>query len=141
MHELSFVAKLTGLSEIPPVFTDAFGCTRFAVNRNETALSYILKVNDFNNLIFAHIHQGGLEENGPVVAFLLNTVSPTISVKEGTVQGTLTAESLVGPLEGQPLSALLELMRTGQAYVNVHSQQNLSGEIRGQIRTCSMEKR
>ena len=36
-------------------------------------------------------------------------------------QGTITAANLTGRLAGQPLSALVTLMRTGVAYVNVHT--------------------
>jgi hypothetical protein len=47
--------------------------------------------------------------------------------------GTITAANLVGALAGQPLSALVEALSSGGAYVNVHTQQNPGGEIRGQI--------
>ncbi|MDR7432511.1 MAG: CHRD domain-containing protein, partial [Armatimonadota bacterium] len=47
--------------------------------------------------------------------------------------GVITAASLVGPLARQPLSALLERVRVGEAYVNVHTVAHPGGEIRGQI--------
>jgi hypothetical protein len=50
------------------------------------------------------------------------------------VEGTITTSNLVGPLAGQPLSALLDAMRAGNTYVNVHSSAHAGGEIRGQIR-------
>ncbi len=31
------------------------------------------------------------------------------------------------------MAELIELMRSGETYVNVHTQANLAGEIRGQI--------
>jgi hypothetical protein len=40
---------------------------------------------------------------------------------------------LIGPLAGQPFSALLNQMQAGNTYVNVHTVQNPAGEIRGQI--------
>jgi len=48
-------------------------------------------------------------------------------------EGTITASDLVGPLAGQPLSALIEAMRAGNTYVNVHTVQFPAGEIAGQI--------
>jgi hypothetical protein len=48
--------------------------------------------------------------------------------------GTITAADLVGPLAGQPLSALVDAMEAGETYVNVHTSQFPAGEIRGQIR-------
>ena len=57
----------------------------------------------------------------------------------------ITADDLVGPLAGQPLSALVEAMVAGGTYVNVHTNDGVAppdtgpgdfpgGEIRGQIR-------
>jgi hypothetical protein len=39
----------------------------------------------------------------------------------------------MGPLAGGSLDDLVHLIRTGQAYVNVHTEQYPAGEIRGQI--------
>jgi hypothetical protein len=41
--------------------------------------------------------------------------------------------NLVGPLQGKQLSDLIALLQNGQAYVNVHTEQNPNGEIRGTI--------
>jgi hypothetical protein len=45
-----------------------------------------------------------------------------------------TAADLVGPLAGQTLEDLKTKIMAGKIYVNVHTIQNRSGEIRGQIR-------
>ena len=47
--------------------------------------------------------------------------------------GTITEANLVGALAGQPLSALIDEIRSGNTYVNVHTSQFPGGEIRGQI--------
>ncbi len=47
--------------------------------------------------------------------------------------GTITRENLVGPLQGHSLRTLIRQMRSGNAYVNVHTRQNPNGEMRGQI--------
>ena len=59
-------------------------------------------------------------------------------------EGTITAANLVGSLAGQPLSALLDLLRNGGAYVNAHTNDGVAptntgpgdypgGELRGQV--------
>lgn len=135
-----FFAKLRGSEEVPPVRTDAFGLTKFKVSRDERKIGFRLTVNNLSNFTQAHIHKGERGVNGPVVVFLFGPVDPDISVNKGIVEGIITAEDLVGPLEGRPLSELIDLMREGKAYVNAHTAQNPEGEIRGQIKPFRSEK-
>jgi hypothetical protein len=44
---------------------------------------------------------------------------------------------LEGPLKGKQLSALVEILSNGQAYVNVHTIKNQNGEIRDQVAVSS----
>lgn len=129
----SFFAFLRGSEEVPPVRTFTSGRITLELE-NETELRYRLVVNNIRNLTEAHIHLGRRGQNGPVVAFLFGPVSPGITVTRGIVEGTITREDLVGPLQGRPLSALASEMRAGNTYVNAHTEQNPEGEIRGQVR-------
>ncbi|MCQ6275493.1 CHRD domain-containing protein [Bacillus sp. V3B] len=135
-----FFAKLEGSEEVPPVKTDADGFAQFKVSRDERKLRYRLTVNNLDNFTQAHIHLGRRGMNGPVVVFLFGLVDPGISVNKGIVEGIITADDLVGPLQGEPLSTLIDLMRDGKTYVNVHTTQNPDGEIRGQIEPIYPEK-
>ncbi len=45
----------------------------------------------------------------------------------------ITANKLEGPLKGKQISDLVKIMEDGNAYTNVHTEQNPKGEIRGQI--------
>ncbi|WP_026582601.1 CHRD domain-containing protein [Bacillus sp. J33] len=128
-----FFARLKGSEEVPPVRTDAFGMAKFKVSQDEKKMGYRLEVNNLKNFTQAHIHLGRRGMNGPVVAFLFGLIDPDISVKKGVVEGVITAKDLVGPLEGKPLSVLIDLMRDGKTYVNAHTAQFPDGEIRGQI--------
>lgn len=131
---LLFFAILEGSEEVPPVRTDASGNVKFKVSRNERRMSFRLTVNNLDNFTQAHIHIGRREVNGPVVVFLFGPVDPDISVSKGVVEGVITADDLVGPLKGEPLSSLINLMLDEKTYVNAHTAQNPDGEIRGQIK-------
>ncbi|WP_321112772.1 CHRD domain-containing protein [Halorussus salinisoli] len=136
--ETVFVAALSGGNQMPTVETDATGLALFAAD--EDGVDYALAVANVENMLMAHIHAGGPDESGPVAVWLDPSVDAREpELREGTTngittQGTITSEDFVGPLEGESLDALLEMMRTGEAYVNVHTEQNQAGEIRGQTR-------
>ena len=49
-------------------------------------------------------------------------------------RGIITTGDLTGPLSGRPLSALINSIQSGAAYVTVSTAKNPPGEVRGQIR-------
>jgi hypothetical protein len=128
---------LSGDQEVPARETTAQGQAIFQVNEDGSAISYKLLVANIENVRQAHIHLAPAGSNGDIVAWLYPAAPPAVLIPgrtQGTLgEGVLTAASLMGPLAGQPLSALLDAMRSGGAYVNVHTSQFLPGEIRGQI--------
>ncbi len=81
----------------------------------------------------AHIHKGKGGENGPVVVTLFKTNSPSARADGLLSQGTITSAKLEGPLAGKDLSDLIGMINNGDAYMNVHTQANPKGEIRGQV--------
>jgi hypothetical protein len=50
-------------------------------------------------------------------------------------KGKITSSDLQGPLAGKQISDLVDIIKNGGAYVNLHTNQNQNGEIRGQIMT------
>jgi len=104
------------------------------ISADGMSISYRLIAANSENTRASHIHLAAPGVNGPIVVFLYG--GPTIpgSFNGVLAQGTFTAADLIGPLEGQPLSALIEQMEAGNAYVNIHTDQFPGGEIRGQIR-------
>ena len=92
-------------------------------------------VSNITNATASHIHLAPAGQNGPIVALLYPGPTKTDSFDGVLAEGNITAENLTGPLEGMPLSALIDNMTAGNTYVNVHTVQNPGGEIRGQIKT------
>jgi hypothetical protein len=134
-QEQIFVASnMTGTKEVPPVRTLASGSATFV--NNQTFIDYDLSVSDLYNATAAHIHQGRAGANGPIVVTLYKTTDRSPGLFGG-YSGNITSSMLEGPLRGEQLTALVELMRTGQAYVNVHTIKNPNGEIRDQITLSS----
>lgn len=133
----NFTAALRGNPEVPPVNTQAVGMAGLRLSSDGQSLTYLLLVGRINNVHMAHIHVAPPGANGPVVVWLYPPSPPPVPIPGETngvlAEGVITAANLVGPLAGRPLSELVAAMRAGNTYVNVHTQQNPGGEIRGQI--------
>ena len=132
-EEERFITELTGFEEVPPVNnTSAIGVAEFKLGQDN--IMYIVNVTDIENVTAAHIHSGQVGENGPIVVTLFKEDTPTTAMTTGVLsEGNITATNLEGPMAGKLLSNLTSAMQNDQTYVNVHTQQNPNGEIRGQI--------
>lgn len=137
-HQSNFVAHLSGDEEVPPVDTRAQGQAKFQLSKDGSELDFKLIVANIENVTQAHIHLGPRGVNGPVVVWLYPSAPPPVLIpgrSDGVLsEGTITADDLVGPLDGASLADLVEAMATGNAYVNVHTSQSPAGEVRGQIK-------
>ena len=137
---------LSGDHEIPARDTRAQGQAIFKLSADGTTMSYKLIASNIENVVQAHIHVGSATENGPIAVFLYGLVPSGGGRHNGVLsEGTFTAANFIGPLAGQPMSALLAQMGNGNTYVNVHTNDGVGatntgpgdfpgGEIRGQIR-------
>lgn len=121
-----FDARLSGDEEVEPVETEAHGAAVFSWDG--TTMSYVITAVDIQDVTAAHIHEGEAGENGGILVTLYD--GPVI---EG--DSVLVEDEFSEPDEGVDLTMdeLLELMRTGGVYVNVHTEENPGGEIRGQV--------
>jgi hypothetical protein len=133
-----FIAPLSGDQEVPAVDTRARGQTIFRLSRDGSELSYRLIVANLHDVTMAHIHVAPAGANGPVVVWLYPSSPPAQLIpgrSSGVLaSGTITADDLVGQLAGGSMEDLVALMRAGETYVNVHTEEYPAGEIRGQIR-------
>jgi hypothetical protein len=96
---------------------------------NQT-IHYFINVTGTEGVTQGHIHSGAEGENGPIVVTLLNFESPQSAVLEN---GTFTESNLEGPMQGKTIPDLIAAMKNGSTYVNVHTEQNPEGEVRGQL--------
>lgn len=145
-----FKTELAGEFEVPVRVTDAEGKAEFKLVDNGTKIRFKLKVEEITNVWMAHIHLAPAGTNGGIVVWLYPRAAPPPAQAipgefDGELaEGVITATDLVGDLAGQPLSALVDAMRAGNTYVNVHTNDFVglpntgpgdfgSGEIRGQL--------
>lgn len=115
----SFTAYLTSAQEVPTNASTGTGKARVVVDAAGANISWVVTYTGLTSAqILAHIHApGAIGANGPVAITFSNP---------GGTSGTITGS---GPITPTQLSQL----RSGLAYVNIHTTNNSGGEIRGQL--------
>lgn len=131
-----FAARLSGSNEVPTADSRARGAALCTIDRRGHKLTVEIEVSKIDKVTQAHLHNAAEGANGPVVAFLYGFISDP---PEGEDKGllsckTITKADLVGPFAGQEMSVLTDAIRDGEIYVNVHTLDFASGEIRGQLK-------
>ena len=127
---LIFQAQLRGENEVPPRVTAASGACGFS--QEGGTVYYSIETHGLTTITGAHVHSGAPGVNGPIRVgfFFSSAATPTRSVSDGVIlEGSFTAANVTGVTFDQ----LLEQMRTGAAYCNVHSPTFPGGEIRGPV--------
>ena len=144
-----FTANLSSFSQVPSVLANSNG--RFVASLTADgniffALSYS---NMSSPVTQAHIHFGAGRTNGGVAVFLCGGPKPACPLS-GTVTGTITAADVsilpannpdsVIPQGIQPgdLAGLLRAVCAGKTYINVHTANFPSGELRGQVKITNL---
>lgn len=114
------IAVLSGDAEVPPVTTNGNGTAFFRFDPQTNSLEWTVQFADLTGpATAAHIHGPAAEgENADVIIDL------AAGGTESPLQGTTV-------LSAEQANQLAE----GEWYVNVHSEANPDGEIRGQIET------
>ena len=144
----SFAGFLSGYEEVAAVSTGASGTFKARINRSEDEIRWQLTYSKLEgDVLQAHIHLGQESVNGGIVAWLCGNPSATITPPAGTqtcpaaparISGTITATQVTGGPPAQGLDAgeldeVIQAMRAGVTYANVHSSRSPGGEIRTQI--------
>lgn len=112
-----FIAHLNGLQEVPNINTVASGLGVFQLQAVTNVLTYDVVAQGLQNTTAGHIHRGAPGVEGPIIYPL--SVTPGVFTE---AQGTVT-------INPDDVSDLL----SGNLYVNLHTQGNPGGEIRGQL--------
>jgi hypothetical protein len=140
----NFRAVISGGDEVPPRDTGARGVAIFRLDGAGTELGFRLVVANIENVFAAHIHCGVVGVNGPIGVTLFMGAPAG-----GRTDGVLAAGSLTAPDPGNgcgwaDLAAVVAALESGNAYVNVHTNDGVDppnsgpgdfpgGEIRGQV--------
>ncbi len=128
----NYGTKLSGANEVPSVISGAKGIAKFNFSNDGSSASFQVNVNKIEDVLFSHIHFAKAGANGGVV-YTLRMDKAEGPVSGVYAKGEIMADNFSGQLMGGDLMILKEAFRTGNAYVNVHSDEFPSGELRGQV--------
>lgn len=156
-------ASLEGTNEVPVVISpEAEGSFTATIDEETHEIRYTLRYSGLQAAITqSHIHVAQPAVNGGIIAWLCETAGtqdpdPTAPTplcggpNEGTVTGIITAAQMkTAPTQGflpstgapptmtaeERFHRLVDAIRSGNAYANIHTTQSPGGEIRGQIDT------
>jgi CHRD domain len=147
---------MNGSMEVPIRDTQGEGQAIFQLSKDGDSIDYKLIASNIDNVFMAHIHREAPGVNGPIVVWLYPSTTPQnpATLPKGTgrtdgvlAEGTFTDADVLDLPGGVSYSfaQLLDDMRSGRAYVNVHTDDGVAptntgpgdffgGEIRGDIR-------
>ena len=161
-HDFNLGTHLRGEEEVftpatpggpHPADSHAQGQATFRVSDDGSSVDFKLIASNIDNVIMAHIHCGRPGQNGPIRMWLSPVVGPAGAAgpsgagpQNGVLAtGTFNPTGIICPAanvgENMPL---LDAMRAGLTYVNVHTNDGVAptntgpgdfpgGEVRGQI--------
>ena len=139
--------RLIGFEEVPAVNSDASGDFQARVSRDGQSVDWTLTYSGLQAPVLqSHIHFAQKSVNGSIIVWLCGTATnpgpagtQTCPGQAGTLSGTFTsANVLAGATASQQFNAgdldsIVDAMRAGIAYANIHTTLSPGGEIRGQF--------
>jgi hypothetical protein len=139
------VATLNGREEVPARDTSAKGVATFFWDAAAGGLVYTLSVHNINNVVASHIHCGAPGVSGPIGVTLFMGTAGSGPAEGMIAQGTLTSPDAGNACGWADMQAVVAAIQSGNAYVNVHTNDGVAptntgpgdfpgGEIRGQVR-------
>ena len=135
---VDFAAILTGKEEVPEVDTLDTALATFQStnnnNNNKDDLKFSVKVTDTDKIKEVDIHTGKPNEKGEVVAELYKSETPTGEVIGNLTEGKIRSKDLKGPLQGKNTKELVKKIEKGEAYVDIRTEDNPKGKVRGKIK-------
>lgn len=118
----TFISQLNGCNEVPPTNSAAIGTLIGLLSVDNLRFGFSLETNGLVNISAAHFHLGPRCQNGPIVGTI------PINLANGSAVGVWSSS------DPQPLTPqLVEELKRGNIYVDVHTAQFPNGEIRGQV--------
>ena len=136
--------QLSGYEEAPLALSTP-GQGEFEARLDKTSISYRLSYRDLEAPVNqAHIHFGAEGQSGPNISVFLctNLGNGPVGTQEcpaqpATITGTIGPDDVIGPaaqgIDPGEFDELVDAIRAGATYANVHTSKYPGGEVRAQL--------
>ena len=142
LFNLNPSTRLRGFEEVPAISTNGNG--QFNARIHQGFIEWELFYGQLESPVTqAHVHFGQKDVNGGISFFLCsNLPNPPAGTQPcppngGFIRGITMPTDIIGPagqgIEPGAFNEVLEAMRAGNTYANIHTIRFPNGEIRGQI--------
>jgi CHRD domain/Secretion system C-terminal sorting domain len=123
---IAFDALIDGNQSVPAITTTASGVSSMRLNSTLDTVFYDIVCDGLSGSITgAHIHSADVGVSGPI------SVDFSSNINGNRIQGFFTSASLT--------TTLINEMLRGETYLNIHTNINPTGEIRGQVYRLARE--
>ncbi len=117
---VSFTVPLTGAQQVPPVQTQGSGTANLTYDSGTRVVTWDITFTGLSSAAtMAHFH-------GPAAAGKNGSVKVWLSKKGTAVTSPIKGEATLSAADAQEFAA-------GEMYVNIHTKDHPSGEVRGQV--------
>ncbi|HEX4959387.1 MAG TPA: CHRD domain-containing protein [Thermoanaerobaculia bacterium] len=137
------IAHLKSYEEVPALSTPGSGDFVASINAAGTEINYQLRYSNLQGKVTqSHLHIGQKGVSGAIMIFLCSNLGNGPAgtqpcPQEGTISGTIHMENVTGGaaqgIAPGELFEVVQAIRGGVVYANVHSDLFPAGEIRGQL--------
>jgi hypothetical protein len=138
-------ARLRGFEEVPAISSSGGAFFSATINETTGTINWTMTYGVTNGKITqSHIHFAQKGVNGGIFVFLCSnlgngpTGTQTCPNAPATISGTWHASDIIGGAAAQGIQVgdfgpVLRALKTGTAYVKLHTDKYPGGEIRGQV--------
>lgn len=106
------------------------GSASFVLSPSGKTLSYEIRVSNTTDIVFGHLHLGQAGQNGGVIADILSSKP---GLNNGVIATGEIRDADIKLLQNKTVAQLVEEIKAGNVYVNIHTKVNMPGELRGQV--------
>ena len=124
-----FSATLTSSMNVPAANSESQGIAIFGAI--DDTLHFRIEAKNIHENIGAQLRQRKQGKNGHVIADLVEPGKHPITTQGIIIKESITGSSLIGPLDGQPISKLIELIEEEKVSVNLYLSSSKRRQIRG----------